>query len=98
MTIDYHQMPTKKIYVMTDASDLQSGVVLSFGETWKMACPVAFDSSTFKGAELNYLVHEKELLAIITALKKWRSNSLGVPFLFIQITKLWRTSRNRTTC
>lgn len=32
------------------------------------ARPVAFDSMTFKGAELNYPVHEKELLAIIHAL------------------------------
>jgi hypothetical protein len=30
-----------------------------------------------KGAEKNYPVHEKELLAIIRALKKWRSDLLG---------------------
>jgi hypothetical protein len=35
---------------------------------------------TFKGAELNYPVHEKELLAIIRALKKWRTDLIGVPF------------------
>ena len=52
-------------------SDFGSGAVLSFGETWELAKPVAFDSMTFKGAELNYPVHEKELLAIIRALKKW---------------------------
>jgi RNase H-like domain found in reverse transcriptase len=33
-----------------------------------------------KGAEKNYPVHEKELLAIIRALKKWRSNLLGTHF------------------
>ena len=36
---------------------------------------------TFKGAELNYPVHEKELLAVIRALKKWRVDLLGSPFL-----------------
>src|SRR5277367_942669 len=36
---------------------------------------------TFKGAELNYPVHEKELLAIIRALRKWRSDLLGSSFL-----------------
>ena len=42
---------------------------------------VAFDSSTFKGAELNYLVHEKELLAIVCALKKWHGELFGCPIL-----------------
>ena len=32
-----------------------------------------------KGAEKNYPVHEKELLAIIRTLKKWRSDLLGIP-------------------
>ena len=35
---------------------------------------------TFKGAELNYPVHEKEVLAVIRALKKWRVDLLGSPF------------------
>jgi len=70
--IDLGLMPTHKIFVTTDASDTHSGAVLSFGKTWETARPVAFDSMTFKGAELNYLVHEKELLAIMRALKKWR--------------------------
>jgi hypothetical protein len=36
---------------------------------------------TFKGAELNYPVHEKEMLAIICAPNKWCSNLIGVPIL-----------------
>jgi len=35
---------------------------------------------TFKGAELNYPVHKKELLAIIQALKKWHVDLLGSEF------------------
>lgn len=35
----------------------------------------------FKGAELNYLVHEREMLAIIWALKHWCSDLVRVPFL-----------------
>jgi len=73
-------MPDHKIYVTTDASDKHSGAVLSFGQSWETACPVAFDSMTFKGAELNYPVHEKELLAIIRALKKWCVDLLGSEF------------------
>lgn len=66
---------------MMDASDYQSVAILSFGKTWEMVCPVVFDSMTFKGAELNYPVHEKEMLAIICALQKWCLDLIGVPFM-----------------
>lgn len=79
-TIDLSKLPDHKIFVTTDASDKRSGAVLSFGTTWENARPITFDSMTFKGAELNYPVHEKELLAIICALKKWRVDLLGCPF------------------
>jgi hypothetical protein len=52
--IDFSKLPEYKIYVTTDASDTCSGAVLSFGTSWESARPVAFDSSTFKDAELNY--------------------------------------------
>ena len=48
-----------------------------------MAKPVQFptyDSCSFKDTELNYPVHEKELLAIIHALKKWKYELLGTEF------------------
>jgi hypothetical protein len=67
----------KKKFVTCDVSDLCSGAVLSWGETWESARPVAFDSTPLHGTELNYPVHEKELLAILRALKKWRSDLLG---------------------
>lgn len=40
-----------------------------------------FNSMQLKGAELNYPVHEKELLAIIRALKKWRMDLMGSNFV-----------------
>ena len=63
-TIDPALMPDYKIFVTTDASDFGSGTVLSFGPSYNEARPVAYDSRSFKGADLNYPVHEKELLAI----------------------------------
>jgi hypothetical protein len=66
---------------MCDASDWQTGATLSFGLTWETARPVAFDSMQLKGAEKNYPVHEKELLAIIQALKKWRADLMGMEFI-----------------
>ena len=70
-TIDLHKMLTYKIFVTTDASDKCSGAVLLFGKDWESAHPVALNSMTFKGAELDYPVHEKELLVVICALRKW---------------------------
>ncbi len=78
--IDPSLMPKSKIFVTTDASDVASGAVLSFGESWESARPVAYDSCSFKDSELNYPVHEKELLAIIRALKKWKYELLGTEF------------------
>jgi hypothetical protein len=78
--IDHSKLKSNNIYVTTDASDRCTGAVLSFGPTWETARPVAFDSSTLKDAELNYPVHEKELLAVIRAIKKWKYDLVGCPF------------------
>jgi len=79
--IDHSKMPKNKIFVTTDASERATGAILSFGPTWEKARPVAFESMTLKGAELNYPVHEKELLAILRALRKWKVDLLGSEFL-----------------
>jgi hypothetical protein len=78
--IDHNSPGNNKIFVTCDASDWRTGATLSFGPTWETARPVAFDSMQLKGAEKNYPVHEKELLAIIRALKKWRSDLIGSEF------------------
>jgi hypothetical protein len=77
--IDHEFLDDNKIFVTCDASDWHTGAVLSFGPTWETAHPVTYDSMQLKGAEKNYPIHEKELLAIIQALKKWRADLLGSP-------------------
>lgn len=79
--IDHENPDNNLIFVTTDVSDVGIGAVLSFGKTWEGARPVAFESVQLSPAEQNYPVHEKELLAIVHALKKWRSELLGIPFL-----------------
>jgi hypothetical protein len=69
--IDHENMEENKVFVTCDASDWRTGATLAFGPTWELMRPVAFDSMHLKGAEKNYPVHEKELLAIIRTLKKW---------------------------
>lgn len=62
MSIDHENPGNKNIYVTCDASEWRSGAVLAFGKSWESARPVAFESAQFGGEELNYPVHEKELL------------------------------------
>jgi hypothetical protein len=78
-TIDHDNMGDNHIFVTCDSSDWRTGAVLSYGLTWETAQPIAFDSMALKSAQLNYPVHEKELLAVIRALQKWCSDLLGAP-------------------
>jgi hypothetical protein len=79
-TIDHDNLGDNKIFVTCDASDWRVGAMLSVGPTPQTARPIAFDSMQLRDAQLNYPVHEKELLAIVRALKKWRIELLGTPF------------------
>jgi len=60
-----------KFRVETDASGHAIGGVLSQEQEgeWK---PIAFLSRTMQPAEQNYKIYDKELLAIVEALTKWR--------------------------
>ncbi|KAJ5082230.1 hypothetical protein N7532_011273 [Penicillium argentinense] len=61
----------KPFIIETDASEWAIGFVLyQEGEDQKLH-PVAFDGRKLSTAELNYPVHEKELLAIKEALRLW---------------------------
>ena len=79
-TIDHENMGGRKIFITCDASDRRTGACLSFGETWETARPVAWDSVQLSTAERNYPTHEKEMLAIVRALKKFRAELLGAHF------------------
>ena len=57
--------------VETDASDFALGAVLSQVQPTGVLHPVAFHSRKFLPAEINYDIHDKEMLAIVTGLKEW---------------------------
>ena len=62
--------------IMCDASDFAIGVVL--GQTKdKKHHAVAYASKTLTGAQLNYAASEKELLAVVFAIDKFRSYLVG---------------------
>ncbi|MBW0565659.1 hypothetical protein O181_105374 [Austropuccinia psidii MF-1] len=76
-----HFNPSLPTIVETDASDYALGAVLSqLNDSGKH--PIAFDSCKLLPDELNYEIHDKELLGIVWALKHWRAFllSLSNPF------------------
>ena len=79
-TIDHDNMDGRHIFVTCDASNRRTGACLSFGKDWQSARPVAWDSAQLTPAQRNYPTHELELLAIVRALKKFRSDLLGTHF------------------
>jgi len=62
----------KPFFIETDASDFALGaILLQMGEEGKLH-PIAFYSRKFSAAEINYEIHDKELLAIVDSFQEWR--------------------------
>ena len=66
-----HFDPSLETQLETDASDFAIGAILSqqFLSRWH---PCAFHSRKMAAAEINYEIHDKEMLAIVAAFKEWR--------------------------
>jgi hypothetical protein len=64
---DWH----KPFVIETDASEWAIGCTLLQMDSDGVLHPVAFDGRKLQGAELNYAVQEKELLAIKHAIRTW---------------------------
>ncbi|MBW0508719.1 hypothetical protein O181_048434 [Austropuccinia psidii MF-1] len=80
-----HLNPSLPTIVETDASDYALGAVLSqVNDSGKH--PIAFDSCKLLPAELNYEIHDKELLGIVWALKRWRAFLLSLSNSFEVLT------------
>jgi len=67
-----HWVPDTQLIVETDASDYTLTAILSIITKDNDLHPVVFHSRTFSAPELNYDVHNKELLAIFKAFKIWQ--------------------------
>ncbi|GJP42436.1 hypothetical protein CLOM_g1994, partial [Closterium sp. NIES-68] len=63
--------PERDYVIEADASDQAVGAVLMQDQGNGLQ-PIAYLSKKLHGAELNYLIHDKEALAIIIAFKMWR--------------------------
>ena len=84
-----------KFRVETDASRHSIGKVLSQEQEdkWKS---IIFLSRTMQAAERNYEIYDKELLAIVEALTKWKQYLLNTMEKSGQITKTSSISENCT--
>ena len=68
---------TKLFFIMTDASLTASGGILMQKDSNRDLHPCAYHSATFSPAERNYDIYNRELLAVIQALKEWRHYLTG---------------------
>ncbi|MBW0566213.1 hypothetical protein O181_105928 [Austropuccinia psidii MF-1] len=80
-----HFNPSLAAIVENDASYYALGAVLSqVNDSGKH--PIEFDSRKLLPAELNYEIHDKELLCIFWALKRWRAFPLSLSDSFEVLT------------
>ena len=61
----------KPFQLTTDTSDYAMGAVLEQEDSIGCTHPVAFWSKSLQQAEINYEIHDKELLAIVKALEHY---------------------------
>ena len=69
----------KETTIKTDASDYTIGARMTQLGPDDKSWPIAFYSRKMTPAKLNYNIHNKELLAIVSAFKHWRIYLKGAP-------------------
>ena len=74
--------PELESIIETDASDLAIGACWTQIRDTKRV-PIAYYSRKLSPAEQNYDIHDKELLAVVSALEHWRIYAAGAKTLSI---------------
>jgi RNase H-like domain found in reverse transcriptase len=70
---------TKPFILEVDASQYASRAILHQPDEQGRLRPVAYYSQTFNGAERNYDIHDRKLLAIMRGLEQWQHLILSSP-------------------
>jgi hypothetical protein len=94
-----HFDPTRAITIEMDASDYAIGAVCSQSDDANILHPLGYFSRKLKSAELNYDIHDKELLAIVDALDKWSTYCKSTPHTSTILSEhknleYWQTKRD----
>jgi hypothetical protein len=76
-----HFNPTKEIMIEMDISDYAIGAICSQPDDTNILYFLGYYSQKLKSIELNYDIHDKELLAIVEALSKWETYCKSIPYL-----------------
>ena len=89
------------MHIEVDTSGFATGGTLSQLQKDGLWHPVAFCSASMNPAEQNYEIYNREMLAIIEALKDWRNFLEGLPQPFVIVTdhqnlEFWRTAQDLT--
>ncbi|QRW25678.1 hypothetical protein RhiXN_10754 [Rhizoctonia solani] len=98
-----HADPAKPYFLETDASGAALGSILSQQQEDGCLHPLGFLSESFKGAEQNYDMHDKELLAIICSFEYWHIFLEGTAHPITVFTdhwnlEYWKESRTFNLC
>jgi hypothetical protein len=94
-----HFDPTKEITITMDVSDYAIGAVCSQPDDANILHPLGYYSLKLNSTELNYDIHDKELLAIIEALSKWDTYCRSIPYTINILSdhknlEHWQTKRD----
>ncbi|OMJ13512.1 Transposon Ty3-G Gag-Pol polyprotein [Smittium culicis] len=73
--------PDKTFILSTDASSIAIGAVLEQADAEENLKPIAYYSRKLQQAERNYMNYEREGLALVAAIKNFRTYLLGRPFI-----------------
>jgi RNase H-like domain found in reverse transcriptase len=71
----------KPFTLITNASNYATGTILEQKDAFGRSHPIAYFSKSLQPAEQNYEIHDKELLAIIYALKHFCHYFQGSPHM-----------------
>jgi hypothetical protein len=88
---------SREFFVVTDSSDFAVGASLEQATRESQRYPVAFVSHKRNTAESKYPTHERELLAIVLALRTWRSLLLNNDFSVLCQTDVFRRPPTSST-
>ena len=83
------------LHLITNASDYAPGTILEQPDTLNRWHPVAFYSKSMIDAELNYDIHDKELLAIVKSLESCLFKEAYIHLYCLYICGFVKKSTNR---